>query len=186
MKGKLPDYLIIQLDKLNKGVTSCLPGTQHERCICLETIRKNGDFSVKTKGITGVALTREQYPIMLCYALTIHKSQGKTLNKTFIDIIGSRKPRKSCALTFVAFSRVTDISKCKVKPFNFSKFEMDSGSANLWERKHEETRLEEMEPPNLQEYTANFKTKYEFEFEKTVPEDQTVIISDVVFSDPEN
>ena len=47
--------------------------------------------------------SRTQYPIRLAYALTIHKSQGQTLDKV---VIGLGKSERSLGLAFVALSRV--------------------------------------------------------------------------------
>ena len=47
--------------------------------------------------------TRQNFPLRLAYALTIHKSQGQTLEKVVIDL---GKTEQSLGLTFVALSRV--------------------------------------------------------------------------------
>lgn len=51
----------------------------------------------------GQICRRTQFPLMLSWAITIHKSQGLTLEKAVIDI----GPKEfSTGLTYVAFSRV--------------------------------------------------------------------------------
>lgn len=52
---------------------------------------------------TGKALARTQLPLALAWAITIHKSQGLTLEKAVIDL-GNRD--FSSGLSFVAISRV--------------------------------------------------------------------------------
>lgn len=50
--------------------------------------------------------SRKQFPLTLAYALTIHKSQGLTLENAVIKI--GRK-ENSAGLTYVAMSRVKEI-----------------------------------------------------------------------------
>lgn len=52
-------------------------------------------------------LSRQQIPLMLSYAITIHKSQGQTLSKAYIDIV---KREKAAGATFVAESRLRRLS----------------------------------------------------------------------------
>ncbi|XP_074596436.1 uncharacterized protein LOC141851589 [Brevipalpus obovatus] len=54
-----------------------------------------------------VTCSRRQYPLSLAYAVTIHKSQGLTLNKIKVDI-GKRE--SSLGLTYVALSRVRSLN----------------------------------------------------------------------------
>ncbi len=51
--------------------------------------------------------TRTQIPLMLCYAQTIHKSQGTTCTKVVADI-GDQEPPLCPGLAFVALSRGID------------------------------------------------------------------------------
>jgi ATP-dependent exoDNAse (exonuclease V) alpha subunit len=51
----------------------------------------------------GKALTRTQYPLMLAWGITIHKSQGLTLEKVVVEL-GDKD--FAAGLSFVAISRV--------------------------------------------------------------------------------
>lgn len=59
--------------------------------------------STATWRVGGLQCSRKQFPIVLAYALTIHKSQGLTLDKTIVDI-GAKK--LAAGLTYFGLSRV--------------------------------------------------------------------------------
>ncbi|KAK3923264.1 ATP-dependent DNA helicase [Frankliniella fusca] len=58
--------------------------------------------------------TREQFPLVVAYACTIHKAQGMTLDKVVIDI-GSKE--FSPGLSYVALSRARKIDGLLLHPF---------------------------------------------------------------------
>ena len=69
--------------------------------------------------VGSVTYSREMFPVVLAYAITVHKSQGLTLDKVVLDI--SAKDH-SLGLTYVAISRVRTI-QCLMfeKPFHISR-----------------------------------------------------------------
>jgi Helicase len=61
------------------------------------------DFAIK--------INRLQFPVQLAYAMTIHKSQGQSLNRIGIDL---RNPIFAHGQLYVAFSRATSPHRIKV------------------------------------------------------------------------
>lgn len=53
-------------------------------------------------------LTRKQFPIRVCFAMTVNKSQGQSLDMLGIDL---RTSSFSHGQLYVALSRVTDVSR---------------------------------------------------------------------------
>ena len=81
---------------------------------------------------------RIQYPIRLSYALTIHKSQGQTIEKAVIDL---GKAERSLGLTFVALSRLKNFSDFLISPFTLERLNKIGESASLKPRLDEEIRI---------------------------------------------
>ncbi|GJE87828.1 ATP-dependent DNA helicase PIF1 [Phanerochaete sordida] len=65
----------------------------------------------------GVEATREQVPLILAWALSIHKSQGQTLERVRVDL--GRVFEKGQA--YVALSRATSMKTLEVKGFDLAK-----------------------------------------------------------------
>ena len=96
---------------------------------------------------SGGQCSRLQLPLKLAWAVTIHKSQGLTLDKVVIDV-GKRE--FSTGLTFVACSRVRqlqDLLFCP--PFPFQRLADLANSCHLKERQEEDDCLKTLLSPPL-------------------------------------
>lgn len=78
----------------------------------------NLDTNKKIKKATyKVVASRKQFPLKLCYAVSIHKSQSCTLPAAYIDL-------NQCfeyGMAYTALSRVADFDCLSLKPFNEEK-----------------------------------------------------------------
>lgn len=61
-----------------------------------------------------VVVSREQYPLRLAYGITIHKSQGMTLDKLIVDCNSIFE----CGQMYVALSRIKSLDGLYLKSFN--------------------------------------------------------------------
>jgi hypothetical protein len=81
-----------------------------------------GQFHGEDRVISRITLTadkgegawkhnRKQFPVRLCFAMTINKAQGQSLQKVGIDL---RQPVFTHGQFYVAFSRVIDVANLDV------------------------------------------------------------------------
>ena len=87
----------------------------------------------------GVFHERQQVLLKLAWALTIHKSQGLTLRKAWIDI---GKKESTLGISYVAICRVQNFSSLVIEPMTFDRLNSIRKSDSLNFRKNEETRLQ--------------------------------------------
>eukprot|EP00698_Gefionella_okellyi_P004267 TRINITY_DN1395_c0_g1_i1.p1 TRINITY_DN1395_c0_g1~~TRINITY_DN1395_c0_g1_i1.p1 ORF type:complete len:200 (+),score=33.58 TRINITY_DN1395_c0_g1_i1:677-1276(+) len=90
------------------------------------------------EAVWGSGKSRLQIPLRPSYAMTIHKSQGQTLDSCVVQL---GEDETSPGLTFVALSRVRKLSDLIVEPMPFSRLGAIARSAGLRERVTEEGRL---------------------------------------------
>jgi len=97
----------------------------------------------------GKLCTREMLPLNLGYGITIHKSQGMSMDKVIIDI-GNRE--FACGLTYTAISRCRKIEDLAFYPFrNYERFWRVFGQKVFKMRKMQDRR--EHESDSQFEYT---------------------------------
>jgi len=74
-------------------------------------------------------VSREQYPLRLAYGITIHKSQGMTLEKLVVDC----NRIFECGQAYVALSRIKTIEGLYLKSFNPNKVVVNEQVINFYE-----------------------------------------------------
>ena len=126
----LPKAVIVKFDNykgpsISKSISSCVP-------IC--------PITVTSQSLDGMH-ERQQLPLKLAWAITIHKSQGLTLPKAWIDI---GQTEKTAGISYVAISRVKTLGSCIIEPMTFERLKGLRKSANLKYRLEEEKRLDEL------------------------------------------
>ena len=85
-------------------------------------------------------LSRQQLPLQVRYAITIHKSQGQTLSKAVIDIGKAELANNGC--TFVAISRLPRLDCGLIQPMSLQRLKAISNSRNFAQRLKEDIRLQ--------------------------------------------
>ena len=101
---------------------------------------------------SGGQCSRLQLPLKLAWAVTIHKSQGLTLDKVVVDV-GKRE--FSTGLTFVAGSRVCQLQDLIFsQPFPYQRLSSLSNNCRLKERQAEDQRLRSLQPSQVQDPTS--------------------------------
>lgn len=77
-----------------------------------------------------VVISREQYPLRLAYGITIHKSQGMTLDKLIVDC----NRIFECGQAYVALSRIKSIDGLYLKSFNPQKVWANQEVLNFYQK----------------------------------------------------
>ena len=76
-----------------------------------------------------LVVSREQYPLRLAYGITIHKSQGMTLEKLVVDC----NRIFECGQAYVALSRIKTIDGLYLKSFNPNKVSVSEQVMNFYD-----------------------------------------------------
>ena len=143
----LPIAIIVQFDSNYIGPSFC-EDTPNCVPICPVT---NSSTSL------GNNLQRIQFPLKLAWSMTIHKSQGLTLDKCWIDLGTSERV---AGLTYVALSRVYKISDLVIEPVTFDRLHSLKKSSNYKYRLLEEARLERLAQDTLRKHSEKNKVAY--------------------------
>ncbi len=112
-----------------------LIGHQHPNCVPLVPFTAQSFYRGKMR-------TRTQFPLRLCWSMTVHKSQSLTLDHAVIDI-GTREI--GIGMTYVALSRLKTLNGLFFKSKPFDRFQKINDSVMLRLRKQAETDLRNFE-----------------------------------------
>ena len=86
-------------------------------------------FDAETR-VNKVEASLTQIPLILAWAITIHKSQGLTLDKISCDLSDSFSPGQS----YVALSRARNLEGVFIESLNFSKINADANAVNFYKK----------------------------------------------------
>ena len=124
----LPVAVIVQFDDsyIGPSISKDIP-----RRVPIIPVLSNSDT-------LGNAYERQQLPLRLAWSITIHISQGLTLNKAWIDLGTSERV---AGLAYVALSRVRRLDDLLIEPMTLERLQAVKISSNYKFRLQEETRL---------------------------------------------
>ena len=86
----------------------------------------------------GFEYERTQFPLRLAWSVTIHKSQGLTLEQIWVDL---GKSERSQGLSYVALSRARNLQSIIVEPMSFERLDSLKNKPCVKMRINEENRL---------------------------------------------
>ena len=113
-----------------------------------------------SENIPGIGIS--QIPLILAWAITIHKSQGATLEHAEIDV-GSGI--FECGQTYVALSRVKSLEGLYLTSYDLTKIKINRNVKQFYEdlKKKQETMIEEEEE---EDDTTTIKPLFEFDLSR--------------------
>ena len=94
-------------------------------------------------------MERQQLPLKLSWAITIHKSQDLTFSKAIIDL---GRTEKVAGLAYVALSRVKALSDLLIEPTSHERLLAVKLSNNFIYRRKEEARIQELDKLTYDSY----------------------------------
>ena len=128
----LPDFVVLRLEGYTDPVWSSDP--RYEWCVPIAPF----ETSWSTTGDDRGHETRQQVPLVLCWAITMHKSQGQTMDKAVVDL---GKSESTAGLTFVCLSRAKRLVDLLIEPMPLDRLSKIGDTPKFQLRLREEKRL---------------------------------------------
>ena len=85
---------------------------------------------------------RTQIPLRLCFAMSIHKSQGLTLDRVVVDL--GKKENALGGITYVALSRLKTFEGLYLKPMDWVRLQQINNKVTIKKRMKHEAYLQEL------------------------------------------
>ena len=122
--NSMPKTVFVHFDSPRIGLklrsSQSIP-SKYSDCVPIKPYKNNVDIKLHKKAVT---LTREQIPLKLCWAVTVHKVQGQTTSQAVISM-----KHHTPAMAYVALSRVSSIDGMYLVDYDSSKIVCDKGIA---------------------------------------------------------
>ena len=128
----LPEFLVLRLEGYTGPVWSSDP--RYEGCVSIAPFETSWSATGDDRGHE----KRQQVPLALCWAITMHKSQEQTTDKAVVDL---GKSESTAGLTFVCLSRAKRLVDLLIEPMPLERLSKIGDTATFQLRLHEEVRL---------------------------------------------
>lgn len=135
----MPICVLVQFDEDYSGPSA---SAKFPRCVPISPV-------TQVSQNVGQRCERQKLPLRLAWAMTIHKSQGLTLKKAWVDLGTSEK---TSGMTYVALNRVKKLEDRIVEPMTLERLEASKKPTNLKFRLGEERRLHLLANETLNSY----------------------------------
>ena len=126
------DFVVLRLERYTWPVWSSDP--RYEGCVSIAPF----ETSWSTTGEDRIYEIRRQVPLALCWSITMHKSQGQTMDKAFVDL---GKSESTAGLTFVCLSRAKRLVDLLIEPMPLERLSKIGDTPTFQLQLREEVRL---------------------------------------------